>query len=144
MIDRAVDFDSLRLGEFDNDNVSHAKPPFACRAPARKRICLTRQITGANIPASGRYTPCSGYRKGHLPARQLTLLAGLVLRGWSFKTLGDYFTFTVIVSTDQPVVTAGPYRLLRHPSYSGILLMRAESPRPRSSPSRPAKMVETS
>jgi protein-S-isoprenylcysteine O-methyltransferase Ste14 len=50
------------------------------------------------------------------------LVAGLVLRGWSFKTLDEYFTFTVMVSTDQPVVANGPYRLLRHPSYTGILL----------------------
>jgi protein-S-isoprenylcysteine O-methyltransferase Ste14 len=50
------------------------------------------------------------------------LLAGLVLRGWSFKALGEYFTFTVMVSSDQPVVATGPYRLLRHPSYTGILL----------------------
>jgi protein-S-isoprenylcysteine O-methyltransferase Ste14 len=50
------------------------------------------------------------------------LLAGLVLRGWSFKVLGQYFTHTVMVSSDQPVITAGPYRVLRHPSYAGILL----------------------
>jgi len=51
------------------------------------------------------------------------LLAGLVLRGWSIKTLGAYFTASVTVSTDQPVVTAGPYRVLRHPSYTGLLLI---------------------
>ena len=51
------------------------------------------------------------------------LLAGLVLRGWSIKTLGAYFTAAVKVSADQPVVTAGPYRLLRHPSYTGLLLI---------------------
>ena len=50
------------------------------------------------------------------------LLAGLVLREWSIKTLGAYFTAAVKVSADQPVVTAGPYRLLRHPSYTGALL----------------------
>jgi protein-S-isoprenylcysteine O-methyltransferase Ste14 len=50
------------------------------------------------------------------------LLAGLVLRGWSIMTLGEYFTGSVAVSSDQPVVTAGPYRMLRHPSYTGILL----------------------
>src|SRR5580693_2870097 len=50
------------------------------------------------------------------------LLGGLVLRGWSFKVLGEYFTHTVMVSSDQPVITSGPYRLLRHPSYTGILL----------------------
>jgi protein-S-isoprenylcysteine O-methyltransferase Ste14 len=51
------------------------------------------------------------------------LLAGLVLRGWSIMTLGEYFTGSVAVSSDQPVITAGPYRVLRHPSYSGLLLI---------------------
>ena len=51
------------------------------------------------------------------------LLTGLVLRGWSIKTLGAYFTASVKVSTDQPVITAGPYRVLRHPSYTGLLLV---------------------
>jgi protein-S-isoprenylcysteine O-methyltransferase Ste14 len=50
------------------------------------------------------------------------LLAGLVLRGWSFKTLGKYFTHVVMVSDDQPVIVTGPYRVLRHPSYAGIIL----------------------
>ncbi len=53
------------------------------------------------------------------------LIAGLVLRGWSFKALGQYFTFIVMVSSDQQVVANGPYRLLRHPSYTGILLASA-------------------
>jgi protein-S-isoprenylcysteine O-methyltransferase Ste14 len=52
----------------------------------------------------------------------LLLVAGLVLRGWSIKTLGDYFTFTVMVSADQPVISSGPYRVLRHPGYAGLLV----------------------
>ncbi len=50
------------------------------------------------------------------------LLAGLVVRGWAIRALGEYFTGNVQVSSDQPVVAAGPYRLLRHPSYTGLLL----------------------
>lgn len=50
------------------------------------------------------------------------LVTGLVLRGWSIKTLDEYFTGTVMVSPDQPVITVGPYRVLRHPSYTGLLL----------------------
>jgi protein-S-isoprenylcysteine O-methyltransferase Ste14 len=53
------------------------------------------------------------------------LVAGLVLRGWSIMTLGEYFTGYVAVSADQPVVAAGPYRVLRHPSYTGLLLALA-------------------
>ncbi|WP_328444210.1 methyltransferase family protein [Amycolatopsis sp. NBC_00438] len=46
---------------------------------------------------------------------------GLLLRWWSFASLGKYFTVTVQTSEDQPVVDHGPYRLLRHPSYTGLL-----------------------
>lgn len=48
--------------------------------------------------------------------------AGIALRWWSFHTLGSYFTFRVQTSADQPVITAGPYRVLRHPGYSGMEL----------------------
>lgn len=40
------------------------------------------------------------------------LWAGIALRFWAFRTLGGYFTFTVMTSSDQAVVTAGPYRLI--------------------------------
>jgi len=50
------------------------------------------------------------------------LVAGIALRLWSFLALGRYFTFTVKVSPDQPVVTSGPYHVLRHPGYAGGLL----------------------
>ena len=49
--------------------------------------------------------------------------AGICLRWWCFRTLGRYFTFTVMTSANQPVITTGPYRVLRHPSYTGILLI---------------------
>jgi protein-S-isoprenylcysteine O-methyltransferase Ste14 len=48
---------------------------------------------------------------------------GVGLRWWSFRTLGRYFTFTVMTSADQPIITTGPYRVLRHPSYTGLLLI---------------------
>jgi protein-S-isoprenylcysteine O-methyltransferase Ste14 len=47
---------------------------------------------------------------------------GVGLRLWSFQTLGRYFTFTVQTSADQPVISAGPYGVIRHPGYAGILL----------------------
>ena len=48
---------------------------------------------------------------------------GIALRFWSFRALGRYFTFTVQTSGDQPVITKGPYRFVRHPSYTAVLLM---------------------
>ena len=49
--------------------------------------------------------------------------SGITLRLWSFQTLGRYFTFTVQTSHDQPVIVGGPYRVIRHPSYAGLLLI---------------------
>jgi protein-S-isoprenylcysteine O-methyltransferase Ste14 len=50
------------------------------------------------------------------------LWGGIALRLWSFITLGRYFTFNVMTSASQPVITTGPYRFVRHPSYLGIML----------------------
>jgi protein-S-isoprenylcysteine O-methyltransferase Ste14 len=50
-------------------------------------------------------------------------LGGFGMRRWSEMTLGRYFTFTVMTSADQPVITTGPYRIVRHPGYTGVLLV---------------------
>jgi protein-S-isoprenylcysteine O-methyltransferase Ste14 len=52
----------------------------------------------------------------------LLLWCGIGLRIWSFLTLGRWFTFTVQTSPDQPVISVGPYRVIRHPGYAGMLL----------------------
>lgn len=49
--------------------------------------------------------------------------AGLAVRLWSIATLGAAFRTTVEVDADQALVERGPYRWLRHPSYSGLLLV---------------------
>jgi protein-S-isoprenylcysteine O-methyltransferase len=38
------------------------------------------------------------------------------------SALGKYFTFNVAIHRDQTLIEAGPYRYIRHPSYSGALL----------------------
>ena len=51
------------------------------------------------------------------------LWVGLSLRAWAVWTLGRSFRTSVEVDADQPVVTRGPYRWVRHPSYTGLLLI---------------------
>jgi protein-S-isoprenylcysteine O-methyltransferase Ste14 len=84
--------------------------------------CLIATIPVANL--TPRVVPAAAIRPAAVAfaAGLAVLLAGLVLRGWSFKTLGQYFTHTVMVSSDQPVIATGPYRVLRHPSYTGVIL----------------------
>lgn len=49
-------------------------------------------------------------------------VAGQTLRLISVKELGQSFTFTIHIHPEQRVVTTGPYRLIRHPSYAGALI----------------------
>ena len=53
------------------------------------------------------------------------MFAGMALRLYSMALLGRYFTFSVAVYTEQPVIEAGPYRYIRHPSYAGALITLA-------------------
>ena len=53
----------------------------------------------------------------------LLFWGGISLRFWSIRTLGRYFTVIVQTSSDQPVITDGPYRVIRHPSYAGLILI---------------------
>jgi len=53
----------------------------------------------------------------------LLMVLGIVLRQWSMAVLGSFFSGTVGVQEGQKVVDKGPYRLVRHPSYTGGLLI---------------------
>jgi protein-S-isoprenylcysteine O-methyltransferase Ste14 len=61
-------------------------------------------------------------RGGTLVVGVVLGLAGVALRGFAMSTLGRYYSLTPQVETDQAIVTRGPYRLIRHPGYAGILL----------------------
>ena len=50
------------------------------------------------------------------------MFGGLALRLWSQAVLGRYYTTTLRHGEDQPILASGPYRLLRHPGYAGLLL----------------------
>jgi protein-S-isoprenylcysteine O-methyltransferase len=64
----------------------------------------------------------------HAPQRVIDALAlallagGLVLRWASVIVLGRFFTVNVAILPGHRVIDTGPYRFVRHPSYSGLLL----------------------
>jgi protein-S-isoprenylcysteine O-methyltransferase len=53
------------------------------------------------------------------------MVGGIALRFWATQVLGRYYTRTLRTAADQQVVDRGPYKILRHPGYSGILAMWA-------------------
>ena len=52
----------------------------------------------------------------------LLALAGIALRQYAIASLGRFFTVRVMTRPDQTVIESGPYRFIRHPSYSGSLM----------------------
>ena len=69
--------------------------------------------------------PAAAFTSGRLPLFYIgiaLMLAGLALRWYSIRVLGRSFTYTVATRPDQRVVEVGPYRWIRHPSYTGALI----------------------
>jgi protein-S-isoprenylcysteine O-methyltransferase len=76
------------------------------------------------------FTFCFGWQRAAIPGMRTELfLAGIALmwvgmgfRYYAMRVLGRYFTFQVDVHSGQTVIEAGPYRYIRHPSYTGALI----------------------
>ncbi|ORZ28032.1 Isoprenylcysteine carboxyl methyltransferase family-domain-containing protein [Lobosporangium transversale] len=47
---------------------------------------------------------------------------GYALRKWSFITLNEFFTFQLTIRPGHKLITHGPYKYLRHPSYTGGII----------------------
>jgi protein-S-isoprenylcysteine O-methyltransferase Ste14 len=48
--------------------------------------------------------------------------AGLAFAAWARWTIGGNWSATVTVKREHQLIRSGPYRLVRHPIYSGLLL----------------------
>ena len=103
--------------------------PTAWREPARlwlrHRIPL---LIGALLYAAPRLVPRVLTRR-FLPPGDVFPLVGTVLLAaglgfsvWARRHLGRNWSAHVVVKQDHALVRTGPYRYLRHPIYSGLLL----------------------
>jgi methyltransferase len=52
----------------------------------------------------------------------VALSIGMGLRAWTLATLGDRWTTRVMVVPGEEPVTAGPYRIMKHPNYVAVAL----------------------
>jgi protein-S-isoprenylcysteine O-methyltransferase Ste14 len=69
--------------------------------------------------------PAAAFTSGRRPLFYVgiaLMVVGLAFRWYSIRVLGKSFTYVVHTRPDQQVVEKGPYRLIRHPSYTGALL----------------------
>jgi len=75
-------------------------------------IQMVRLFPSATVPC-----PSGFYLFGFL-----LFLGGLILRWYSIGYLGRYFTVDVSISAEHKLIGSGPYRHIRHPTYTGALL----------------------
>lgn len=80
-------------------------------------------VAGGALAASAHLAPIPGPAWWPVVTGVTLLWLGIALRVWSVLTLGRFFKMTVVVQDDHRVVERGPYRLLRHPSYTGALMI---------------------
>jgi protein-S-isoprenylcysteine O-methyltransferase Ste14 len=62
------------------------------------------------------------YHRSVMFAGVVLFVIGLLLRWWAIITLGRFFTVDVTIEPDHELVERGPFRMVRHPSYTGVLL----------------------
>lgn len=51
------------------------------------------------------------------------MLAGASFRQWALINLGQFFSRTVQIEAEHKIITKGPYRWIRHPAYTGMILV---------------------
>lgn len=51
------------------------------------------------------------------------MISGLMLRYWAAKTLGEFYTRTLLITEGHQIVDRGPDSVIRHPGYLGAFIM---------------------
>jgi protein-S-isoprenylcysteine O-methyltransferase len=78
---------------------------------------MTAFILAPKLPEAG-----MGFGSARAVTGAILFALGLTIRWYSIIHLGRFFTVDVAIATDHRLIDTGPYRYIRHPSYSGALM----------------------
>ncbi|TFY61039.1 hypothetical protein EVG20_g7209 [Dentipellis fragilis] len=108
---------------------------FICKANyTLSCICEALLIVASNAPGSAisqRILAILEHKRGGSKNIQITspfltgtalTVAGAVLRLLCYRIMGKMFTFQLALRDEHKLVTDGPYSIVRHPSYTGVIL----------------------
>ncbi|KAF4612902.1 hypothetical protein D9613_011130 [Agrocybe pediades] len=84
-------------------------------SPASKTVLSALSFTTSADPSGLRPTPVALFGVA-------LLLLGTFLRLSTYRHLGRFFRFEASIQVDHELITSGPYSVVRHPSYSALLL----------------------
>jgi protein-S-isoprenylcysteine O-methyltransferase Ste14 len=100
------------------------------RATGKDRFTLPLLWTVIGVSISAAFFLREAFPQGKLPHPRtfyiiglIFFVLGLVIRWVAIIYLGRLFTVNVAIAEDHQLITSGPYRYVRHPSYTGTLLI---------------------
>src|SRR5262249_56577164 len=86
-------------------------------------------LLAAAVLMASRRLPIDGLYGRFLPATTAVAMSGIAMTAiglafaiWARLHLGGNWSGTITLKQDHTLVRTGPYRLVRHPIYSGLLL----------------------
>jgi protein-S-isoprenylcysteine O-methyltransferase Ste14 len=101
----------------------------ARRESVGSRVSHGLPLLAAAVLMASRRLPIDWLYARILPASTAIVMAGLVMTAaglafsvWARLHLGGNWSGTITLKQDHTLVRTGPYRLVRHPIYSGLLL----------------------
>lgn len=107
-------FIRLRRGDQRQDQGSHVVILVLAAVGVLLGLLLVEEVPAANITERSMFFFWLGI---------FLMYAGMALRFYAIAVLGAFFTTSVAVASKQTVIETGPYRFIRHPSYTGFLLI---------------------
>lgn len=100
------------------------------RATGKDRFTLPLLWTVIGVSIFAGIFLRAAFPQGRLPHPQvfyvlglILFVLGLIIRWVAIIHLGRFFTVNVAIAQDHELITTGPYRYVRHPSYTGTLLV---------------------
>ena len=100
------------------------------RATGKDRFTLPLLWTVIGLSIWAAFFLHAAFPQGRLPYPRIFYVIGLILfvlglivRWVAIIYLGRFFTVNVAIAEDHQLITTGPYRYVRHPSYTGTFLI---------------------
>jgi protein-S-isoprenylcysteine O-methyltransferase Ste14 len=106
-------------------NVKRTRRRESLASAAVNRIPVTLGMLMLVLP---RWLPASLTRRFATPSPDLAIgalvivIAGLLFAGWARVHIGRNWSGTLTVKEGHTLITSGPYRWVRHPIYTGVLV----------------------